>query len=203
MPVLERRATDGEYYVRHFFHEHSTWQILGEGVRLLANRGINEGSRFSTDLFMDLWMSGLVYHGLVPVRSSRPCRDPIVSDSLRSRVAEFFGLLYARNAARAWPIVAAPIIQDDGESSDVMYSRFVREVEGLQIQRWRQADSQVHDIEYSVEVDGCRTFHATRLAAVLIRLRLGSSVTDERDLRQHWVYADGKWWVIWRQIRLS
>jgi len=72
MPTLEKRIEDGGYYIRDFVRgEYRTWQVQGEGVRILARRGITEGERFSKDLFMDLMTKRLVYHGdSIPPRRS-------------------------------------------------------------------------------------------------------------------------------------
>lgn len=60
MPRLLERS-DGCHYIRHFFHDHATWQVDRKGVLFLRERGVNDGDKFPTELFMDTWQLGLVY----------------------------------------------------------------------------------------------------------------------------------------------
>lgn len=55
MPTLEKRIEDGGFYIRHFFHENSTWQVLGEGVRVLR---IEEFLRAVDSRRICSWISG-------------------------------------------------------------------------------------------------------------------------------------------------
>lgn len=194
MPTLERRVGDGEYYVRHYFHQHNTWQVLGEGVRILGNRGVTEGKRFSTDLFMDLWMKGLVYHGrAIPL--GRPCRDPRVTDDFANRVAEFYGLVYAQRVDAAWTLVAVPALQDNDESPEVLFARFTTDVRDLGLVSWKLTDRQVYDVPLEVVREGQPVLQATRLGIAYVRLTLRA---EQRDVKQYWLYSDGKWWVMSR-----
>ena len=60
MPRL-LEPSDGCRYVHHFYRDHATWQVDRRGVLFLRERGINDGDKFSTELFMDMWQRGLVY----------------------------------------------------------------------------------------------------------------------------------------------
>lgn len=195
MPTLQRRVWDGEYYVRHFFHQHNTWQVLGEGVRVLRNRGVTEGSRFSTDLFMELWVRRLVYHGsAIPSGELRPSRDAGVADSLTRRVGEFYRLVYAQKAVTAWSIVAMPVFQDD-EDPEAVHTQFLAEVSELGLTGWKCTDSHVYQLRFEVVREGQPIFEATRIGYVHVRLSLRAG---QRDVKQYWLYADGKWWLMWQ-----
>lgn len=200
MPTLERKIADGEYYVRHFFHQYNTWQMLGEGVRILGHRGVTEGNRFSTDLFMDLWMKGLVYHGLtIPTGTLRPCRDSGAVDDLQKRISEFYRLVYAQKPDAAWTFVAAPVLDDDSESLEVAFARFINDVRDLGLTGWKRTDSpQVCEWDFEVVREGQVTFQATRRGTTYIRLSMG---TERRDLKEYWLYAQDNWWLWWRGFR--
>jgi hypothetical protein len=62
MPTLMEKK-DGLYYVRHYYQQHSTWQIDSDGVSFLEKHGVHPGEQFSTTLFMELWGKGMVYTG--------------------------------------------------------------------------------------------------------------------------------------------
>lgn len=206
MPTLEKRIEDGGFYIRHFFHEHNTWQVLGEGVRFLQNRGVSEGGRFSTDLFMDLWIRGLVYHGnVIPGGPRRPCPDLGIAAALRKCVAEFYRLVYAGNSAAAWKLVATSMILQENETEAAARDRFANEVQGCRMASWRLTDCRAFDfdVDFVVEQDGQPSFRATKLGAVYLRLSLKSNAdsVEQHDLVQHWLYSEGHWWPWWRGIK--
>lgn len=60
MPSLKQRA-DGCCIVHAHYREYATWQIDRKGVFYLRDRGVGIGDRFSTDLFMELYVHQLVY----------------------------------------------------------------------------------------------------------------------------------------------
>jgi hypothetical protein len=127
MPTLERR-NDGCYYVRHFFREHSTWQVLGEGVHSLGNRGVKEGSWLSTNLFMELWTRRLVYHGnSLPTGPLPDSRDAAAVTGLRKRAADFYRLVYSGQVQTAWEMVR------DDEHTDAVPESFTSDVNRLEV----------------------------------------------------------------------
>ena len=196
MPTLERRVGDGEYYIRHFFHEHHTWQVVGEGVRALRNRGITEGKYFSTDLFMDLLTKGLVYHGCVIPKPMLPCCDSGVKGEFQKEIAEFYRLVYTQQADVAWTFVAEPVLEDEDRCDPVSaLARFKSDVRELCLVNWKCTDCQLFEIDLRVpQVDGS-TFEATRLGVAHIRLSLK---LGRRYLQQYWLQAQGGWRVMWR-----
>ena len=72
VPTL-REKKDGLYCVRHYYQQHSTWQIDFDGVSFLAKHGVHPGDQFGTTLFMELWAKGMVYTGTRP--PFRPGRE--------------------------------------------------------------------------------------------------------------------------------
>lgn len=91
MPVL-KQAQDGHHFIHHFYEEHSTWQVSGDGVRLLHALGVGLNGRFETDLFMRLLEGGLVNHGSRRRRATMDLANG-APEPLRRRVREFHQLL--------------------------------------------------------------------------------------------------------------
>jgi len=163
---------------------HTTWQVLGEGVRLLANRGITEGRHFSIELFKKLRTRALVYHGTAvrnsPHKAESDCPDD--SDSLSQRVADFFRLVLANRTEEARSLVQS----EDFDNPEAEYVRFRNEARQLGLLRWQRTDCQPHAIEIEDQ--------AGTLAVVYIRLTLREG---ERDLKQCWIRINSVWRLIW------
>lgn len=182
LPTLRRR-NDGCYYILHFFHQHSTWQIQGDGVRQLAHRAINEGQHFPTDLFMELWTQGLVYHGDIP-----PAQEelPALEDTagLRVRVQEFHRLLYLCQMEAAWDILW------QGEPA---LEQFRGEVNTLHLTSWKVAG---HPVVYDIPLARQSEFGgAMRLGVVHVELRGDGNTPPE--LKQYWFESNGQWRIVW------
>lgn len=198
MPTLERRVEDGVYYIRHFFHEHSTWQVLGEGVRILGNRGVVEGGRFSTDLFMYLWARRLIYHGdTIPEGSLHFCPDSGVTVALQKRVAEFYRLVYAGAGAAAWKLVTTSMVVQEPEEEEEARNRFTNQIQRVRLASWKVTDCQAYDICPVAEKDGHPSFRVTKLGVAQVRLSLRNNVDPiaQRDFKHYWVYSEGNWWT--------
>jgi len=108
MPRLVEKL-DGTYYVRHHYHDHSTWQIDGDGVLFLASIGVTPGKLFATDLFMVAWSLGYLY----TVRSSRVpgSPKPLVGDeALHVSAQAVYRAIYSRSWGRvvetSWLVVS-------------------------------------------------------------------------------------------------
>ena len=191
MPTLQRRVDDGGYYIRHFFHEHHTWQILGDGITILANRNIREGNYFRTELFMELLRRGLIYHGIGPTHTS--AREP---KPLDAHVAEYYRFIYAGDTRRAWPYLAASTGAglNEGETLDQARNRFVNDIQERSSATWRVIDIRIIDAPFeATRVDG-PAFKATQIAIILLRLTLSDGQSAER--RELWAHSEGCWWVI-------
>lgn len=200
VPTLEKRIGDGGFYIRHFFRDHHTWQIVGEGVRILAYRGVAAGERFSTDLFMTLWRQRLVYHGNQNQTGSRLASvDARVKTDLERRITEFYRLVQMGDLDGAWKIVATSTVPEiaDCESPERTFERFVGDMRRLNLARWRHIDTKVHDFELEVGRENQASWRATRLGCALVRLWLGSgSDCIEREGPQDWLYSQGQWWLV-------
>lgn len=198
MPTLEQRNTDGGYFIRQFYRDHHTWQVVGEGVRFLANRGVVAGSRFSTDLFFELWRKGLVYHGqTIP---TKPDLDPHSKTELERRSAEFFRLVFARDADTAWQLIAVPalVAEYSVETSEAAFDRFAGELAGLNLASWVTLDatSVVADIEIMHE-DRC-VFRSSKLGVCSTRISTRTtSGLFQQDVKHAWFHSDGQWWLLW------
>jgi hypothetical protein len=108
LPTLDQRA-DGCFIVKHFYHDNQTWQIDADGVRYLNNLGIRTGDSFSTDLFMQLVASGIVYTSSRPrpVGATPPSAGTSSSDpELQTAAKQAFGLLYRREYVEVYKILA-------------------------------------------------------------------------------------------------
>jgi hypothetical protein len=187
---------DGCYYIRHFYSGHSTWQVVGDGVVFLRNRGIKEeGQYFPTDLFMDLWQRGLVYYGdAIPTGERTPCRDSGVSAVLRASVEEFYRHIYKGQVERAWPMV-----QDDDRTRTSSPDQFKHDVGEFQMTAWQLQDLLVYDLSPESQGD----FGALRLGVAHLKLK---SAADSSGgawllLKQYWSERDGRWLVIWLGLR--
>lgn len=194
MPTLQLRA-DGCFYIRHFYRDHSTWQVLGEGVRYLERRGFIEGQRFSTDVFMDLYMRGLVYHGEVPTqaRPQAEPRDTHQAAALRSVVREFHQFVHAGAADQAW----AAVYQRTQDPE--MRSMFCSEVQGLagnKLSSWTIKDL----IIYDMQGESASFPNAKRIGMVILDIRFVAgtpSVSREKELTEYWLEFDDGWRFAW------
>jgi hypothetical protein len=111
MPRLMERK-DGLYYVRHFYEQNSTWQIDHDGVKTLEKRGVHPGGLLSTDLFMELWMSGMVYVGTRPViEPAKVHPEPTSPDdrALCERAKALYQVLYEGNIEQAHNFLLPPL----------------------------------------------------------------------------------------------
>lgn len=111
MPTLVHK-NHGLYIVRHFYHHNATWQIDRDGVLFLKSRGIGSGQRFGTDLFMQLWMRGMVYtETQLRIPESKPLGGPLSPDdlALRQRAAGLYKALYNGKLEEAYEFIVPPI----------------------------------------------------------------------------------------------
>ena len=190
MPTLQRRD-DGGFFIHHFYRDHNTWQILGDGVRYLERRGVKEGGRFSTDTFMRLWMLGLIYYGNTP--ANRPAAIPPgtgVVAALRNSVRAFHRLLYSARVDSAWPL----ILQSTPET--LSFAQFSREVSGDD--RRKLVSWQIQDIVgvYDLPADlGSSLDGAKRAAVVAVEICLAD--TDKREMKQLWLELNAQWRIWW------
>ena len=194
MPTLQRRD-DGGFFVRHLYREFNTWQILGDGVRYLERRGISEGNWFPTEMFMDLWMQCLVYYGDTPPK--RPVvipQDTAPMATLRSRVKEFYQLIYSVEADLAWALVWR-----DASSTRTL-EQFGKEISGGDTRRlaaWNIKDI----IACPVPVDSQSAIGgAKRFAVVTVQINWQASASGQRhpcEVKHFWLELNGQWWIIW------
>ena len=196
MPTLQRR-NDGCFFVSHFYREHHTWQIQGEGVRFLERRGIREGSRFPTDLFMELWMRGLVYHG--NSTANRPialCRDTVAMAAVRTHVRKFHQLIYSTKVDQAWAMVW------ENEPSTLALEQFRVEVGGnpYGLRSWSIRDIVLYDLPADFQPDFAG---AKRFAGVTVQISLAASEAEfrARDVTQYWLEFRDEWRVAWNPFR--
>jgi hypothetical protein len=107
MPRLAE-TKDGHCIVLHYYKQHSTWQIGGDGVQSLKRRGISLGDMFSTDLFMQLEQLGMVYIGSrPPVQVYQRLKEtlPPHDRALHERAQAFYQALYLSNLDDAYKSV--------------------------------------------------------------------------------------------------
>lgn len=176
MATIQRRA-DGGFYIRQFYQDHHTWQILGAGVRYLEFRGIKEGDSFSTSLFMELWQRGLVYHGeRIPIAVEPARLDAASERALRERVSELHTVLHQGRVDDALSYAFEP-------APDV--TAFEAAALRCQGVPWRVADLVVYPMgaESQAEFRG-----AVQFAKVAVKIGAKAMV-----LTEYWLHVDGQW----------
>jgi hypothetical protein len=186
MPTLQRRS-DGGFFIRHFYQDHNTWQILGDGIRYLERRGVREGGWFSTDMFMELWRLGLIDHGNAP--PNRPVATPpetVVAAALRRQVRDFHRRLHSGLADSAWEFVL------QGPPSTPTLKQFRREVSDDK--RPRLASWKIEDIVSVCDLQS-DLYGAERFAVVAVKIGLVDS--DPREIKQWWLEMNGHWRIWW------
>lgn len=184
MPTLQRRV-DGSYYLRHFYRDHNTWQILGAGVRYLERRGIREGDRFATDMFIELWLRQLVYHGdKIPIPIDEALRDTALEASVRARVKNFHQLLYPGRASDAVSFLL--------NAEPCLVAKFCEDAILYCGARWKIADI----LLYGVPPERRGEFQeARRFAVVALRITVGDEPT--REIAEYWLEVTDEWYVLW------
>ena len=188
MPTLNRRAEDGVYYVRHFFNQHSTWQIQGEGVHILSHRRVEVGGHFSTDLFMELLAQRLVYHGsTLPSGQLRTCPDPEVKALFHERVADFHDFLHNNELDSAKSLLAPSVLEDEETAS------FLKDVERWGLERWKRTDTLLQDVDFEIVEQERVSFKGSKLGTAYITCSLEG---EERKLKQLWLYGKSNWWLL-------
>jgi hypothetical protein len=191
MPTLNRRL-DGLFFVRHFYGEHHTWQVTSEGVRYLEFRGVGEGVHFTTTLFMEMVVQGLVYTGQRPKPGfSGGIRSAHLPDAMFPIVSSFHQALRQGDVrevtARLWLPPAgqegrAPVIKLVGdELSD----------RARLPSSWKLKDSLTYDLPASEQ-----SSHggADLLTIVRVRLTIQESAVE---VTEYWLRADSGWHVCW------
>jgi hypothetical protein len=190
MPTLNRRESDGGYFIRHFYHGHSTWQLLGDGVRLLRRRLVTEdGQRFSTDLFMELWRNNLVYYREVHNYDARRIEQtqPPKVRRLRNRAASFYGTVFAGDleAARDFLVEDITLRAEDVEQTLGEFSARSRQ---LQLWRWTILEARVYDSRL-VDEDSGRRYG---LGTTYVRLLADDA---EHELKHNWLNHHDEWFL--------
>ncbi len=188
MPTLQTRQ-DGCRYVRHFYRDHSTWQLTGDGVLFLSHRGFSdEGQLFSTDLFMELWTRGLVYYGAHPPAGERvPCLDSSTTAALRAQVEALYKAVFRADVEIAWQVVR------DGEQAEAQAPDvFARYLGQYRLATWKLQDLIVYDLS----PDGRKRLGADRIGVVYLRIRLRDD-SEPRQLEHFCIQTNGVWRVSW------
>jgi hypothetical protein len=181
MPTLVQKS-DGNYFIRHYYNQHSTWQVLGTGVHFLKRRGVAIGQQFSTTLFMQMWTRGLIYHGDVALveQAEAPCPAP----ELRERVRRLHAALRSGNAELARRLTVSDYVHS------VLANRFGQEA---RFTRWYLEDLDVIRLDSSSQA----SFAAIALAVVHVNLKCTDG-TDHREvegLKEYWLLeaSDSTW----------
>lgn len=194
MPTLQRRI-DGCFFIRHFYGDHSTSQIQGDGVRYLEPRNIIEGGWFSTDLFMELWTLGLVYRGDTPPHCSVSIlQETVAQAAVRTRVSEFHRLIYLANAQLAWTFVWPD------EQAALTFEQFRNAVsndERCRLVSWYIKDILVYELSPEFQATVVR---AKRLAVVTVEIGLVDSIRGKHEVTQFWLESNDQWWVRWKGL---
>lgn len=197
MPTLQQKG-DGDYIVRGFHHDqHSTWQVLGEGVRVLARRGIRDGQWFSTDVFMELLTRRLAYHGGVPPSPAPPIlRDTPSIAGLRIRAREFHRLLYAGQAKAALDFVW----KSDSFVSTV--ESFPNDTSVLRSLPWYMTDPVAYELSTASQanLDG-----ATRIGVVQVHFNERGALTAGApgELKECWLECGRQWRIVWKMMKME
>lgn len=175
MPTLNRRA-DGGYFVRHFYHDHSTWQIHAKAVRFLERRGITEEeSRFSTDLFMKLLMKGWIFYGSkAPPETAFCMYDLPLGQQLASYVSAYHAALHREKFDEATKFLVSA---DQSSALRLNHSRST----------WKVEDILVYDLSGKRhDLDG-----ATHLGVAYVLIGDANGTRTER--KEYWLRIDGRW----------
>ncbi|HLY63297.1 MAG TPA: hypothetical protein VKV95_21340 [Terriglobia bacterium] len=197
MPTLQRRIGDGGFFVRHFYRDHNTWQVTGEGVRYLGRREIKEGGRFSTELFMQLWIRGFVYYGNSPRNPWVEIRqDTVAEAAVRRNVKEFHQLMHSAKPDSAWSLVW----QGGPETPTFELFKIEASVDGgTRLDKWKIADIiGIYELppEDQSSFDG-----AKRLATVAVQISLADSASEPcyaGEVKQYWFEFNDHWRIWWR-----
>lgn len=174
MPTLNRRS-DGGYFVRHFYRDHSTWQITGEGVRYLERRRILEDMKFSTDLFVDLWVRRHVFYGQDTPPAPVAVPDSALEAEVRERARALHTALRAGAVDSALAFVS-PFAED-------LRLRLERDAARLTGQKWIIVDVRTMDLSA-----GLSASFGSRHAA-FVNVRIG----EEKESEQIWFDPEEKW----------
>jgi hypothetical protein len=195
MPRLVERA-DGGHFVRHFYRENATWQIESDGVRFLKQHDVTPGQMFQTDLFMMLWVRGMVWTGKRRPRLPVPTYQQPLSEEERDleiRVKELYKTLFAKDFASAYEFLSRDM--PGGLTSEEFVTRF-RQRRELVIAEWRIKELFVFPL---VDQDGLSS--TDRAAQVTMNLTVcdqAGIVTIYNDRNDYWVRVDGRWLWLWR-----
>jgi hypothetical protein len=194
MPRLVQK-NDGLYIVRHFYQQNATWQIDADGVLFLKGRGVRAGELFETDLFMEMWMRGMVYTGTrrrTPAGEPRhgpPSPDDV---ALRERAATLYRALYHRNLEEAYAFLLPRIRVS--KTLDQFKTAFMGpRPSGLT--SWK-----IQSL-CSVPMQNDAMPEATRLGWVIVDLEMqdDSGARDNLYAREEsWFQIQGVWYWVWR-----
>jgi hypothetical protein len=193
MPTLNQRI-DGCYYVRHFYRDHSTWQVDADGVRYLRDRRIRTGDWFATDVFMEMWARSLVYTGSRP-RISQPDSGTSSDPELEASVEATFKALYRRDYPNVYKTLASATI---AVNRLMTVEDFASKVAGASERRlisWK-----VRVIE-SAELRDDNWPGDDRTGFVLADFEIeDSSGQREKYLSRQeiWLRTNGVWYWLWR-----
>jgi hypothetical protein len=146
---------------------------------------------------MDLVTKGLVYHGdSIRSEERQPALIQAVIPDFERRVAEFCRLIHARDITAACDMVALPTILEGDETAELAADRFANEMRRVELASWRLSDVRISDGQFEVlGPDKNPTFQATKIgvAYVTVKSKGYSICPEEREIKQFWVYSEGKW----------
>lgn len=183
MPTLMEKK-DGLYYVRHYYQQHSTWQIDFDGVSFLEKHGVHPGEQFGTTLFMELWEKGMVYTGTrPPVRPVREVGTRSLDEvALHGRACALLRALHQGKTEEACTFLA-PALQEVKERLGTKFPR---------PEKWKivSFDSKPHQGE------------ATRRGKVVVRAQFARDLcVDGAFWEQDWFLIAGVWYWYWLPSR--
>jgi len=193
MPTLVQKS-DGAYIVQHYYQEYCTWQVGGDGVRFLRERGVGDGDRFPTDLFMELWMRGMVWTGDRPPPQPDRRPEPLSADGrdLLERAMGLYTALYQQRADDAYTFLPPSIraiktLEQFG--AEVVGTR------GFRLASWKILDVSSFPLQGEADRGGQIT--------VDIEIEDNSGARHQLyGLREYWLQIQNEWYCIWSGWKL-
>jgi hypothetical protein len=189
MPTLQRRQ-DGAYFIRNYYHDYHTWQVVADGVRFLELRGATEGAFFSTDLFMQLYMNGWVFTGNGPrLKMRSPVVSALVPPALAERLQRFHQLLFKGQVDHIIPMLWWGPAVEDVPAAEAGVRQFFG-LSKIEVKSWKLRDAVVHRLPEDLQ----SSVGGTSLAVVRAGLTVGATAIEATE---HWFGAGDQWHVAW------